>query len=179
MNPIIKKRLDELEERGLRNAYAIARQSKDPSSQNGAIVMREGVVLTTGANNFPIGVEFNAERSETRPLKYDYFEHAERNAIYMAARAGKATHRSTMFCPWAACADCARGIIQAGISEVVVHRQRMAIDHDRWEESIVRAHLMFEEAGVQLTYYDGPVWAEPILVSGEFWNPAHVLMEQS
>ena len=44
--------------------------------------------------------------------------HAERNAIYAAAREGIRLEGSTIFTPGLPCPDCARAIIQAGIVEI-------------------------------------------------------------
>ena len=75
-------------------------------------------VVGYGTNHFPCGIEKKQERLE-RPLKYSLIEHAERDAIYDAAKSGKSTSGTIMYAPWFACADCGRAIIQAGISEVI------------------------------------------------------------
>lgn len=157
----------------LRTAYQIATQSRDTSNQNGAtLVSACGEVIGHGVNNFAMGVEFNVERAESRPEKYRYFEHAERNSIYQAARAGASTMGSTMFCPWAACCDCARGIINAGVHTLVMHRERMQMTPERWREDVNEALSMMEEAGVQLLYHEGPIYnSKRILVNGELWDP--------
>lgn len=53
-----------------------------------------------------------------RPLKYQYVEHAERNAIYNAARVGTPTLGCSAFVSLAPCVGCARALVQAGIKEV-------------------------------------------------------------
>lgn len=53
-----------------------------------------------------------------------------------------------MFCPWYACTDCARAIIQSGIKEVVGHKKCFDLTPAHWKESIANAFLMFEEAGI-------------------------------
>lgn len=163
----------------LRDAYRLAAQSKDPSNQNGAILIsQDKKMLSTGNNNFPIGVEFTKERSETRPKKYRYFEHAERNSIYQAARTGVKVFGSTMVCPWAACCDCARGIINAGVLQVFVHTPRMRMTPTRWKSIADEALKMLSEGGVRVTYFDMPVQGAPdVLVNGELWNPAHPLVK--
>lgn len=158
----------------LRNAYCLARQSKDPSNQNGAtVISNTGEVIATGNNNFPVGVEFTKERSEVRPNKYRYFEHAERAALYQAARTGRRTFGSTMYVPWAACCDCARGIINAGVSTVVMHDARMQMTPERWQSSVNEALEMLVEGRVTLQYYEGPIEGAPeVYVNGQQWNPA-------
>jgi dCMP deaminase len=136
-------------------AYSIAQQSQDPSTQNGALVVWEGIVIGSGANNFPRGVVSTEERW-VRPAKYSWVEHAERNAIFDAAKHGRSTQNATMYCPWFACTDCARAIIQAGIIEVVGHATPL---HDTgsqsWKDSIAIAYQMFDEAGVHYRFVEG------------------------
>ena len=53
-----------------------------------------------------------------RPQKYQYVEHAERNAIYNAARVGTPLLGCSAFVSLAPCVGCARALVQAGITEV-------------------------------------------------------------
>jgi dCMP deaminase len=56
-----------------------------------------------------------------RPLKYQFVEHAERNAIFNAARIGVKTEGCWAFMNFmpTPCADCARALIQAGIVKII------------------------------------------------------------
>ena len=157
----------------LRLAYQEATKSPDPSTQNGAILVRptgHPIKSTLAHNKFPDGVKYTDDRWE-RPLKYSMIEHAERGSLYAAARWGQSTHGLTMVCPWAACADCARGIIECGIVRLVTHQQAHDRSPERWRESIQIAFDMLDEAGVEVTYYDGVVGALPVRHTGEVWVP--------
>lgn len=158
----------------LRNAYCIATQSRDNSNQNGSVlVSAERKLISTGVNNFAIGVEFTEERATTRPKKYRYFDHSERNAIYSAARQGAKVFGSTMYCPWAACCPCAIGIINSGIAMLVMHRERMQMTPPRWKDDVNEALSMMKEAGLTLLYYEGSIeGAPPLIVNGETWDPS-------
>lgn len=61
------------------------------------------------------------ERWNKRPEKYRWVEHAERNAIYQAARHGFSTVGATMYFNTTGlpCSDCTRAVIQAGVTELV------------------------------------------------------------
>ena len=139
----------------MRFAYSEALRSPDPSTQNGAVIVRDNVTLGRGFNEFPRGVHYTPERLE-RPLKYAFVEHAERNAIFDAAQD---LEGSTMYALWAACSDCARAIIQSGIKELVTHSfysnkdERPPLRKD-WKASISEAFQMFQEAEVQVTFTD-------------------------
>lgn len=155
----------------LKLVYSAAKLSKDPSTQNAAFLINYvGVVMAWDINRFPENVKENQERWQ-RPLKYKFIEHAERNVIYKAARRGIKTEGLIMVCPWSACSDCARAIIQAGVEKLVNHKQ--AIDHtpDYWAEDIKIASMMLCEAKIDIVNYDGKIDAEEILLGGQLWKP--------
>ncbi len=154
----------------LATAYRMALNSPDLSTQNGAIVIARDGRIAMGCNKLPMGVEVTSERLE-RPKKYLWTEHAERNAIYDAARRGIRTEGATMFCPWFACADCGRAIIQAGISTVIGHKKMFDETPDRWKESIAEAFEMFWEAGVEFELIEGDLDIEPIRFNEHLWTP--------
>jgi dCMP deaminase len=156
----------------MRIAFLHARNSPDPSTQNGAIIVdRGGLWMGIGSNTFPAGVKPLQERLE-RPDKYLYIEHAERAAIYDAARDGLCTHRGVMYALWAACADCARGIIESGITELVTHSFYNRQGGKRWGHSIEHGELMLEEAGVIVRTIDDQImnFNESIRFNGEKVN---------
>lgn len=152
-----------------------AQQSPDPSTQNAAVlcwgVGGYPIEATWEVNRFPRGVAYTTARWE-RPLKYSVIEHAERNSIFAAARLGVSTEGLTMVCPWAACSDCARAIIQAGISRLVTISPDPVQTHQRWDESISIAMTMLDEAGVEVVYIDGPLGCDfTILRNGTPFAP--------
>lgn len=93
-------------------AYAVT-NSDDKDTQNGAIVVTITKVVCA-ANMVPGKVRVADERV-SRPLKYQFIEHAERTSILRAALNGVKTEGATLYCPWYACVDCARAIIVSGI----------------------------------------------------------------
>jgi dCMP deaminase len=107
-------------------ADLVASWSPDPSTKCGAVIVDDddNTVLAVGYNGFPRGVDSDPavvpERWE-RPVKYEWVEHAERNAIYNAARTGTSVKDATMYLNYSVrcCSDCIRSIIQAGIRRVV------------------------------------------------------------
>lgn len=137
--------------------------SKDRSTKVGALIVNSNkgnVQVSSGCNGFPRGVDDDVEDRHSRPIKYKWTEHAERNAIFNAARLGHATEGCTMYLQWFPCTDCARAIIQAGINEVVVQAfdaQDGDGGEDRfdWSEDFTLAKLMLDEAGVNVRYYNG------------------------
>lgn len=84
------------------------------------IVGNANEILATGYNGFPRGVsaEFPERHSREMGEKYYWVEHAERNAIYNAARAGTSVAGAKIYVSLFPCADCSRAIIQSGIVEL-------------------------------------------------------------
>lgn len=123
-----------------------AGESDDPHTQVGALIVNAaGQVISWGANHLPRNLHHHPRRV-IRPLKAAFVEHAERDAIYHAARWGMRLDHATMVAPWAACADCARAIIGAGITCLV----RRPIPESRWSYSIELGDLMLREQGVEI-----------------------------
>ena len=169
----------------MRMVYLVASKSKDPRTQVGAVVVNDDrQVLTTGYNGICRGVLDPADvnrntfvrvgscgfmplfesdedyqtirRREESPEKYLWYEHAERNSIFQAARIGVSLMGATMYTQGIPCCDCGRGIIQAGIKKVVVHKlwPRNGLEgnkkQDVWTESITVSRKMFAEAGIMI-----------------------------
>lgn len=99
-------------------ARKAAQRSPDTSRKTGCVLTLADDTLIVGWNDFPNGVEVTSQRL-VRPAKYAYTEHAERNAIYAAARFGRSTVEAVMYLPWYPCADCARALVQSRVRELV------------------------------------------------------------
>ncbi len=156
----------------LRQCYVVAgRRSHDPNTQNGAVLVSyRGMVRYYSANAFPAKVKQTKKRL-ARPAKYSFIEHAERNAIYASAKDGAFTEWSTLYCPYAACAECARAIIQAGITRVVADQRLLDIAPDRWKDSIAIGDQMLREAGVRKDCLNVHLDAPTILFDGKPFSP--------
>ena len=122
-------------------AMLVSTKSKDPSTKVGCVIVGDdNAVLSTGFNGFPRGVAEDqykytpikdslavceervllTDRWE-RPAKYSWIEHAERNAIFNAARHGIKLAGARAYLNWEPhpCADCSRALIQSGIVEII------------------------------------------------------------
>lgn len=128
-----------------------AEHSDDPHTQNGAVLVPRDGFVAAAANCLPAGIGHRRERFE-RPEKYRWLEHAERGAIYAAAKQGTGTAGAVLYCPWWACMDCARSIICAGIREVVGLAAARNATPARWEPEIAAAEEMLREAGVSMRW---------------------------
>jgi len=136
-------------------ANTVKLKSKDKYTQIGVVIVgRDNEIVSTGYNSFPRGIDDKIDSRQERPEKYYWFEHAERNAIYNAARIGVSTRNTTMYLSCGMpCADCARGIINAGIKQIFCERVDIT-KGEHWAESQERSYDMFIEADVDIRFYD-------------------------
>jgi len=138
--------------RFLKLAHEVSTWSKDRSTRVGAVIVGEDRTPGPyGYNGFPRYVDDEREERHARPSKYDWTEHAERNAIYNAARTGVALKGCTIYVTHIPCADCARAIIQVGIQRVVADAASMQGDFaERWSEDAQITREMLGEAGIAI-----------------------------
>ena len=136
-------------------AHTIKKKSKDVNTQIGVVIVgKDKEIISTGYNSFPRGINDDISRRQERPEKYYWFEHAERNAIYNAARIGVSTKGSTMYLSCGIpCSDFARAIINAGIVRIFVERND-STKGEHWGDSQLRSWEMLEEAKVKVCFYD-------------------------
>ena len=150
LNIRIKHDEDKWDKRFLNLAKEIATWSKDPSTQVGAIAVKDRKVLAQGYNGFPRKMKDLEDRYNNREEKYTYIVHAEKNVIYNATYNGASLKDSTMYVyGLPVCSDCAKGIIQVGIKRVVMLEM---IVPEKWRESFRNTKHMFDEAGVKYEF---------------------------
>jgi len=100
---------------------------------NGALLSREGKVISIGYNGAPAGHSHCTEVGCLNDDKGGCIRtiHAEINSVAMAARYGISTGGATMYCTTSPCYTCAKLLISAGISKVVyriLYRDPLGID---------------------------------------------------
>ena len=106
-------------------AKLAAGRSKDPSTQVGAcIVSEENRILSIGYNGTPNNFNddlfpWNREGACRNETKYPYVCHAELNAILNYAGSRKDLVGARIYVDLFPCNECAKIIIQSGISEVI------------------------------------------------------------
>lgn len=135
-------------------ADLIASWSEDQSRKVGCVIVGESnEVRSTGYNGMPRGVSADdaGRHARENDEKYLWFEHAERNAIYNMLRSGSATKNCRMYCNSFPCADCARAIIQSGISELRTYAPDLK--DKKFGRHFEVALEMFKESGIQVNFY--------------------------
>lgn len=142
----------------MRMAQVVALRGTCSRAKVGAVISRDGRILTLGYNGAPKGLPHCSHECDCGSTdKYgdvilphssdcsslggcQVSEHAERNAIAWSARTGVALEGSQIHCTHAPCLDCARSIINAGIktvSYVIPYRLTAGVE-------------LLEQAGIQV-----------------------------
>ena len=106
-----------LDKRYLRITRIWAENSYCRRRQVGAIIVKDGMIISDGYNGTPSGFENVCEDADgvTKP----YVLHAEANAITKVARSNNSSDGSTLYVTASPCMECSKLIIQSGIKRVV------------------------------------------------------------
>lgn len=113
-------------------ASTISKMSKCVSYQVGAVIVKDGRIISTGYNGTPAGYmnccerfpHYNPtiDRDEHRQFSDKFELHAELNAILYAARHGASIEGATLYCTVEPCINCAKNMTQSGIKEIYFSR---------------------------------------------------------
>ena len=138
---------------GAKMEMALQASTSSPNRvrQVGAVLVASDGTQIAACNTFPAGVEDNEER-HAGDGRFVWMEHAERHAIFEAARRGVATagaHVTTTFFP---CIDCARAIVDSGVA--CLDTPAPAFDDPVWGRSFERSQVILREGGVVIRIVD-------------------------
>jgi dCMP deaminase len=112
-----KEKQQKFDLRYLEMARIWAKNSYCQRRQVGALVVKDGMIISDGYNGTPSGFEnvCEDENNVTKP----YVLHAEANAITKLARSNNNSEGATIYITASPCIECAKLIIQSGIKRVV------------------------------------------------------------
>jgi len=107
----------------------VARKSKDPNCQVGAVIVSpDRLVLATGFNGLARGVFDNENLLADDDEKLKWICHAEINAIFNGVRTGVPVVGCSIFVNKFPCFACCNAIAQAGIKRICTQ------DHRYWDD---------------------------------------------
>lgn len=112
-----KEKQRKFDKRYLEMARIWSKNSYCQRRQVGALVVKDGMIISDGYNGTPSGFENVCEDDNgvTKP----YVLHAEANAITKLARSNNNSEGATIYITASPCIECAKLIIQSGIRRVV------------------------------------------------------------
>jgi dCMP deaminase len=123
-------------------AKEVAEASKCVSKKVGAIIVKDGRILSSGYNGTPTGYKnctdiWNGEYTkEHHEWSKKYEIHAEMNAIIWAARRGIPIEGGTIYCTYEPCSECTKNIIASGIKEIVYLEKYKHINKEETDKFI-------------------------------------------
>ena len=85
-------------------------------SKVGAVLVKDGNVISFGYNGTPAGMDNGCEEND---VTKEEVIHAEMNAILKAAKSGNAVEGSTLYLTLSPCKECSKLILQSGVKKVV------------------------------------------------------------
>jgi len=100
-------------------AKRVSEMSYDQDTQVGAVIVKDGNIISMGWNGTPSGFSNECKHPSTG-VTLPYVIHAEANAITKLARNGGNGLDSTLYTTVAPCMECTKLILQSGIREVVI-----------------------------------------------------------
>lgn len=106
-----------LDTRYLRMARIWSENSYCRRRKVGALIVKNKMIISDGYNGTPSGFPNVCEDSSD--VTYPYVLHAEANAITKVARSNNSSEGSTLYVTASPCVECAKLIIQSGITRVV------------------------------------------------------------
>ena len=110
-------------------AKELAKASKCVSKKVGAVIVKDGRILSTGYNGTPQGYvncdeHWNGKYTPSHhdwSLKYEI--HAEMNAIIWASKNGIKIKNATIYTTLQPCEQCTKNIIASGIKRIVYEKE--------------------------------------------------------
>ena len=100
----------------LKMAQVWASLSKSKRKNVGALVVKNGTIISDGYNGTPSGFPNDCEDIDGNT--HWYVLHAEANAILKTARSTQDISGSTLYLTLSPCKDCSKLIIQSGIKKI-------------------------------------------------------------
>ncbi|MBL4862678.1 MAG: dCMP deaminase family protein [Crocinitomicaceae bacterium] len=101
----------------LRMAKTWSELSHCNRKQVGAIIVKDGMIISDGFNGTPSGFDNCCESDEGETLWYVL--HAEANAILKVAKSTHNCQGATLYLTLSPCKECSKLVVQSGITKVV------------------------------------------------------------
>ncbi|MDC3283270.1 dCMP deaminase family protein [Planctomycetota bacterium] len=119
-------------------AKRVSQMSWDTDTKVGAIIVKDGNIISMGWNGTPAGFPNECKHPSTGAT-LPYVIHAEANAITKLARTGGNGSASILYTTLAPCMECTKLILQSGISEVVINEA---------DERYMESYTLLKEKGM-------------------------------
>ena len=118
-NETIKNKTERYDHLYMAIAYRVSEMSHDTDTKVGAVIVKDGNIISMGWNGTPSGFPNQCKDSSTgRTLPIVI--HAEANALCKLAKSSTNGEGATLYTTLSPCTECTKLILQSGITNVVV-----------------------------------------------------------
>lgn len=165
-------------------ADEVAKRSKDPSSQNGCVIVdAKHRPVSFGYNGMLQGADESKMTLSERPMKYYFAIHSEMNALIFAKRD---LSGCTLYNKMASCENCLKYCLQAGITRFVYkdlrvnshkHGVKKSMTNIDTDEAIIRLLSSMPQVET-LNITNGKTYTQDILDCYEKDSPERVRLEK-
>lgn len=121
-------------------AKTVAKRSKDPHTQVGAVLVKNHCILGLGYNGEPINFKYNFDWHSYE--KYLYVIHAEVNAIINATSIGADIRNSDIYLTLSPCPNCMKLLVQYQIKNIFFI--------DKYEKNFALSKHIADNANINL-----------------------------
>lgn len=150
-------------DRFMAQARLVASWSKIKTTKVGAVIVdAKNRVVSQGYNGLPRGIEDTEDRLIDREEAKLLACHAEANAI--DNRGSNSIEGCTIYCTHHPCIDCAKRLIQNGISKIVYETPVTQEFRERW--NVAKVEEILAEAGIEVEFYEKESQVRP----GRTWK---------
>lgn len=128
----------------LKMAMEWAQLSHCQRKQVGALIVKDGTIISDGYNGTPTGFPNNCEDENYQT--FWYVLHAEANAITKVAKTSQSAKNATLYITLSPCKECSKLVLQTGIKRVVYsnsYKDSSGVD-------------FLKEAGIEVVQIENP-----------------------
>jgi dCMP deaminase len=115
------------------------------------VLVQDRRIISCGFNGFPANLSDALPLYEDRDYKLAITIHAEKNALFNAAKNGTNTEGCTAYVTFPPCSQCAAALIQAGVKTIYSPDPKFA--PERWQKTFYIASNILTEAGITTIFY--------------------------
>jgi dCMP deaminase len=143
-------------------AERFAELSHSQKLKVGCIIVKDNRIISIGYNGMPSGWDNVCEHAEIvegtyEPEKFYRSKpevlHAESNAIAKVAKSNESCDNASLFCTHEPCLECAKLILQSGISSVYFKNSYDSLNYGSGLEFLKQSNIYVEQVDEDSTYH--------------------------
>lgn len=131
----------------MKMAHDLKELSPDSQTKVGALLLSSKGNIIAGSYNGFVQDAIDNILPDTRPDKYEYMQHAERNMVYNCANEGIRTRGTYIVCTLSPCLECLRACYRSGIEMIYFDELYHKFPDTDFYKSLKDIHVLIEKRG--------------------------------